>query len=157
MRSLYMSKRDNMSNRKVCFPQALLLTGLTSEVKGPTLRRWQCQLQETIQAPGLSARLPTQGLKHQGDLGWRQLSSETWSHQRRSHKPARKSTFISTVQLPVQSALSVSGLFFTSSQKVSWNRFTPSCKKSSISFWMKCQSAITVSWPVVSSRLWFVP
>lgn len=69
----------------------------------------------------------------------------------------QKSILKSTIQPPVQSALNVSGEFFTWSQQVSWNRFRPSCKKSSISFWRRRQSAITASWPVVSSPLWFVP
>lgn len=74
---LYMSKRDSTSNRKAFFHKLSCLKASSLRWKDQVYDERQYQLQETIQGPGLSARLPTQGLKHQGVLGWRQLSSET--------------------------------------------------------------------------------
>lgn len=157
VRSLYVSKRDSMSNSKVCFSQALLLTGLISEVKGSTLRR-----KAVSAARNHSRPWPLCQTAHPRAKTSRCSGMETtvlWNLKSSSEvtQASQKSILKSTVQPPVQSALNVSGEFFTWSQKVSWNRFRPSCKKSSISFWRRRQSAITISWPVVSSPLWFVP
>lgn len=150
-----MSKRDSTSNRKAFFHKLSCSKASSLRWKDQVYDERQYQLQETIQGPGLSARLPTQGLKHQGVLGWRQLSSETSEVINEGHTSQTEIHF--KEYSSTTCALNVSGEFFTWSHKVSWNRFRPSCKKSSISFWRRRQSAITASWPVVSSPLWFVP
>lgn len=128
VRSLYMSKRDSTSNRKVCFPQALLLTGLISEVKGPTLRRKAVSAARNHSRPWPLCQTAHPRAKTSRCSGMETTVLWNLKSSTEVTQASQKSILKSTVQPPAQSALNVSGEFFIWSQKVSWNRFRPSCK-----------------------------
>lgn len=128
LRSLYMSKRDSTSNRKVCFPQALLLTGLISEVKGPTLR-WKA----LSAAKNHSRPWPLCQTAHPRAKTSRCSGMETtvlWNLKSSTEvtQASQKSILKSTVQLPVQSALNVSGEFSLAVKKPHGTGLDPPAK-----------------------------